>query len=323
MRQFLCLAILASLAGCGSSGGVSREDSTSPDGTIGSATSDATILASAPEATYADSDRLAAYDYLNALRMQCGFGARIQSFALDKAAQAHAEFIAANLDAGRTDAYGHTENPSYPGFTGTLPLDRANVFSYGGIGVGENLAAEPSALQAAQVLTSVTYHTVGTLGFDREIGIGKSERTTTLAVPITVLKVGIRSASDVQYLDSRTVATFPCDGQTGVTTTHGDETPSPLPGRSLSIDPAGRVIVAVVRVHQSLSVSEFSIAPRGGRPLKATLLTSASDPNKLLPSNVAALIPDAPLSSRTTYTARLVGTNNGQPVTKIWSFATQ
>lgn len=40
--------------------------------------------------------------------MQCGFGARIQSVALDKAAQAHAEFIAAILDAGRTDAYGHT-----------------------------------------------------------------------------------------------------------------------------------------------------------------------------------------------------------------------
>lgn len=113
MRQYLCLAILATLAGCSSSGGVSRgltdggpaSAHGAPAASIGSTISDATILASAPEATYADSDRRAAYDYLNAIRVQCGFGERIQSVALDKAAQAHAEFIAANLDAGRSDAY--------------------------------------------------------------------------------------------------------------------------------------------------------------------------------------------------------------------------
>ena len=283
---FLYLAIVAVLPGCsGVRGDASSSLGQSPHGisptSVSAAASDATILASAPEGISSDSDRLAAYNYLNTVRVKCGFGARIQNVALDNAAQAHAEFIAANLDAGRLDAYGHAENPAYPGYTGNLPLDRASSHAYVGIGVGEILAAEPSALQAAQVLTSVTYHTVGTLSFDREIGIGKSERTITLTVPITVLKVGIRSASDVQFLDSRTVATFPCDGQTDVTTTHGDETPSPLPGRSLSIDPAGRVIVAVARVNQALAVSEFSVAPRSGRPLKATLLTSATDPTSL------------------------------------------
>ncbi|MDF3838450.1 hypothetical protein P3W85_36785 [Cupriavidus basilensis] len=40
-------------------------------------------------------------------------------------------------------------------------------------------------------------------------------------------------------------------------------------------------------------------------------------------SNVGALIPDAPLAAKTTYSAKLVGTNNGQPVNKTWSFTTQ
>ncbi len=217
---FLYLAIVAVLPGCsGVRGDASSSLGQSPHGisptSVSAAASDATILASAPEGISSDSDRLAAYNYLNTVRVKCGFGARIQNVALDNAAQAHA------------------------------------------------------------------------------------------------VKVGIRSASDVQFLDSRTVATFPCDGQTDVTTTHGDETPSPLPGRSLSIDPAGRVIVAVARVNQALAVSEFSVAPRSGRPLKATLLTSATDPNKLLPSNVVALIPHAPLATKTTYTANWLARTTG------------
>ncbi|MFJ1260286.1 CAP domain-containing protein [Cupriavidus sp. CuC1] len=325
-KSIAVLSVFA--AGCAAGGGGKSADTEGlrvpPEATSApTSASDATILTSAPEGSYSDSDRLATYNFLNAQRTKCGFGARAQNAALDKAAQAHADFIAANLDAGRSDAYGHAENPSYPGYTGTLPLDRANSHSYGGIGVGENLAAESTALKAAEVLMSVTYHTLGTLGFDREIGIGKSERTVSFAVPITVLKVGIRSAADVQYLDSREVATFPCDGQAGVTTTHGDESPNPLPGRSLTTNPAGRAIVAVVRAHQTLTDSEFSIAPAGGTQLKATLLTNATDPNKMLPASVAVIMPDESLVAKTTYTAQLVGTNNGQPVNKTWRFTTQ
>lgn len=133
------------------------------------------------------------------------FGARAQNVALDKAAQGHADFIAANLDAGRLDAYGHTENPKCPGFTGAEPADGASLHSYQGFGVGEHLAAEPSTFRVAQVLMSVTYHTVAALGIDREIGIGRSARTTNFAVPITVLS-GLQSGAMAQYLDSRVIA---------------------------------------------------------------------------------------------------------------------
>ncbi|MDF3833272.1 hypothetical protein P3W85_09980 [Cupriavidus basilensis] len=79
-----------------------------------------------------------------------------------------------------------------------------------------------------------------------------------------------------------------------------------------------------MRVNQTLTVSEFSLPPAGGTAtFKATLLANATDPNKMLPASVAVIIPDAPRAAKTTYPADLVGTNNWQPVNKIWSFTTQ
>ncbi|MCP3024558.1 hypothetical protein [Cupriavidus basilensis] len=43
----------------------------------------------------------------------------------------------------------------------------------------------------------------------------------------------------------------------------------------------------------------------------------------MLPSNTVVLIPDAPLALKTPYTAKLIGTSNGQPINKSWSFTTQ
>ncbi|MFJ1260564.1 CAP domain-containing protein [Cupriavidus sp. CuC1] len=326
-RTILVLSLLAVLSGCGGGGG--GGDSTTSGSsqpttpTVPVVTTDSTIVATAPAGTYSDTDKLGAYNYLNAQRVTCGFGALAQNAALDKAAQAHADFIAKNVDAGHADAYGHLENATYPGFTGSAPLDRANLQSYGGVGVGEDISADPSAYVGVQEFLSVTYHAVSVLGGYRDLGIGVSKKTSTWALPVVVLNLGLRSTADVQNLDSKVVATFPCDGQTSVTTAHGSESPSPILGRDLTINPAGRSVIAMVRTGQTLSVSEFTVTATGGTALKATLLTSATDPNKMLSSNVVALIPDAPLAAKTTYTAKLVGTNNGQPVNKTWSFTTQ
>lgn len=326
-KKILAFSIVAALSGCGG-GGDSTSGAQPTTGTPSTpttppvVTTDATLVTVAPAGTYSEADKLAAYDYLNGQRLACGFGALAQNAALDQAAQSHTDYVAKNLDAGRLDAYSHIEVGSYVGFTGITPSDRANFRGYAGSGVSEASAIEDSATIAMRGLLSVTYHAVLLLGATKDVGVG-STFSTYQSRRIVSVELGLRSLSDVQYLDSRTVATFPCDGQTGVTTSHGNESPSPLPGRSLSVDPAGRAIIATVRLNQTLNVSEFSITQAGGAALKATLLTSNTDPNKLLSSNVAVLIPDAPLAAKTTYTVKLVGTNNGQPVNKTWSFTTQ
>ncbi|MGT2455718.1 CAP domain-containing protein [Cupriavidus basilensis] len=329
-KTIFAFSIVAALSGCGGGG-----DSTSGGQPATGApstpttpippvvTTDSTLVTVAPAGTYSDADKLAAYNYLNTQRLACGFGALAQNTALDKSAQAHANFVAANIDAGRSDAYGHFENPAYPGYTGHTPLDRANLQSYGGVGVSEDLAADQSANTAVQAFLSATYHAISALGGDHDIGIGVSPTMTTRAGRIVVLNPGLRSLSELQYLDSKTVATFPCDGQADVVRQHAFEAPSPIPGRDFSTNAPGRAIFAIVRLNQTLNVSEFSVTPAGGNALKATLLTSNTDPNKALSSNVAVLIPDSPLAAKTTFTAKLVGTNNGQPVNKTWSFTTQ
>lgn len=327
-KSIVCLSILAALSGCGGGGGDNSASNTSQPTTPSTpttppvVTTDSTIVATAPAGTYTDADKLAAYNYLNAQRIACGFGALKQNAALDQAAQSHANYVAQNIDAGRADAYGHAENPAYPGFTGVTPLDRANFRSYGGLAVGEELAAAGPALFVVQGLLGTTYHGLGLLRGESDVGIGSSP-SSSMNLPIVTMEIGLHSTAEVQYLDSKTVATFPCDGQTSVTTTHGSEVPSPIPGRDFSANRPGRVIIASVRVNQTLTVSEFSLTPEGGTALKTILLTSATDPNKMLSSNVVALIPDAPLAAKTTYTAKLVGTNNGQAVNKTWSFTTQ
>ncbi len=327
-KSILAFSIVAALSGCGG-GGDNNSNSQPATGTPSTpttppvVTTDSTVIMVAPAGNYADADRLAAYNYLNTQRVTCGFGALAQSAALDRAAQAHADFVATNVDAGHPDAYSHTENASYPGFTGALPIDRANSQGYGGVSAGENLAAEDTALLAAKGLLTVAYHTLGTLRVDRDIGLGISKKTATFATPITVVTLGLRSSSDAQYVDSKTVVTFPCDGQSGVTTTHFAELPNPLPGRDLAKNPAGRPIIVKIRAGQTLSVSDFSVATAGGTSVKATLLTKATDPNQYVLDNEAVLIPDLPLTAKTTYTAKLVGTNNGQPISKTWSFTTQ
>ena len=326
----LVLSAFAALSGCGGGGGDNTASNGSQPATPSTpttpttpvVTTDSTIVATAPAGTYSDADKLAAYNYLNAQRVTCGFGALAQNAALDKSAQSHAEYVATNVDAGRADAYGHTETGAYTGFTGVTPLDRANFRGYGGILVGEDLTADVTANAAIQNFLGATYHAVGALRSDRDVGLGTA-MSSTWNLPVVALNFGLRSAADEQLLDSKTVATYPCDGQIGVTKEHIGETPSPIPGRDFSKNRPGLVLVAMVRVGQTLTVSEFSLTPEGGTALKTILLTSATDPNKMLSSNVVALIPDAPLAAKTTYTAKLVGTNNGQAVNKTWSFTTQ
>ncbi|MGE8453071.1 MAG: CAP domain-containing protein [Pseudomonadales bacterium] len=326
-KTFIASSIVAALSGCGGGGGdsISQPATGAPSTPTAPpvVTTDSTVVPVAPAGTYADGDKLAAYNYLNAQRLQCGFGALAQSTPLDKAAQGHADYVARNVDAGHLDAYGHLENASYSGFTGVSPLDRANLQGYGGLGVAEDASVKASAFLAMQEFLSVTYHTISALGGDRDIGIGVSPTTTKWALPVVVVDLGLRSTADVQYLDSKVMAMFPCDGQTGIAGAQYGESPSPILGRDFALNPAGRSIIAMVRIGQVLSVSEFTLSQAGGSPLKATLLTSDTDPNKLLSSNAVVLIPDAPLAAKTTYTAKLVGTNNGQPINKTWRFTTQ
>ena len=88
------------------------------------------LITSVPAPVYASSDpfateKIAVFNRLNDDRARCGFGKVAQNVLLDKAAQAHADYIANNKLAPT-----HFQTQGKQGFTGVDPADRLTVFGY-------------------------------------------------------------------------------------------------------------------------------------------------------------------------------------------------
>jgi hypothetical protein len=78
-----------------------------------------------------------------------------------------------------------------------------------------------------------------------------------------------------------------------------------------------------VRVGQTLVVDSWTLTRQGDAAPLANwrILTAANDPNSILRSHQAVLIPDQPLVRGATYVARIRGTNNGQPFDRTYTFS--
>ena len=98
-------AVVGALGACGGGGVAPGPPAPSP------ATPIAAQLA-VPRPVGYDADRLAAFDRLNEIRLSAGLGMLAQNAAMDRAAQAHADWIIAN------DSFTHEEVLGSPGFTG-------------------------------------------------------------------------------------------------------------------------------------------------------------------------------------------------------------
>lgn len=89
---------------------------------------------SVPAPTYgAGSIELQTFNEWNELRKKMGLGLVKQDADLDRAAQAHANYMTLNK------VFQHEEDPSKPGFTGVTPKDRSLAAGYG-FGAGEGLS---------------------------------------------------------------------------------------------------------------------------------------------------------------------------------------
>jgi hypothetical protein len=79
-----------------------------------------------------------------------------------------------------------------------------------------------------------------------------------------------------------------------------------------------------VAAGHTLAVTSFTVTQAGQTtPLDARLMTRANDPNNYLSTNVAFLTAKAAFKASTTYNVKFSGTNNGEALTKEWSFTTK
>jgi VCBS repeat-containing protein len=290
------------------------------------------LVSSVPAPVYPATDQFAAdkvavFNRLNDDRSLCGFGKVSQNALLDKAAQAHADYIALNKLSPT-----HYEVQGQPNFTGVDPGARvvAAGYSYasgdeilsqqvwGSFFAGTNISiSELSATNNLRTLQSSVYHLAGAVGSKTEFGIGVSKfaqnangtaYTKTLNIDFGV---PTGSASLGQQIPTDSLSTFPCDGVVGVNPTFGAESPDPFPNVNRDFNPYGQPIYLMSSFGTALVLSSGSVALRGGAGVPVTVLTKDNDPQKRLTTNQVFVVPTQRLADNSTYDVVLIGTNTG------------
>ncbi len=296
------------------------------------------LITTVPAAVYPASDPYAAekaavFELLNSERANCGFGKRSQNVLLDKAAQAHADYITVN-----NFAYGHEETPGLLGFTGTEVGERVTAAGYNYSYSDENLNAqvwgsryiaphygplnyttfEQTATKNLRGLLSTIYHMKGLLGHTTEIGIGISTLRNTEANQKTLnFNAGVPAGTNSlgQQITTDALATYPCNGVKDAFPYFRDEAPNPFPGVNMMLTPFGQPVYLMSARGTTLSLTSWAITLQGGMGVPVTVLTKDNDPQKGTPQALQAnqifVVPTQMLADNSTYDVSVTGTNTG------------
>lgn len=286
--------------------------------------------APAPSAP-AGSEELAAFTLLNKERLNCGFGALSRSSQLDVAARGHANWMLVN------NATGHGQTPDSPGFTGASPYDRITAAGYTpstyddeNMDIGGRSKATGFGEISVRALLSAPYHLGGMVSGYHDVGVSVMSSddvgTTSKFKPRVVAQFDLANTftTTPQAPAAGTVLTYPCDGTTGTFTMVSNESPNPVPGRNLATSPIGQAIYLAGDAGKVLRITSALLQEKSTGNTLALLapITGSTDANKVLKSNEAIVIPDAPLKVSTQYLVTIVGENDGTSFTKNFSFTT-
>ena len=341
-KFLIALPLIAVLAACGGGGGDSADSAGAgagfPPPIQGPGVAGTPLVTSVPSANYAAaSEEMAAFNFLNAERQRCGFGQVSQSAALDLAARGHADW---NLINGFT---GHFQTSGSQGFTGAS--DVARIVSAGFASSASDFTATDlnmsivgrtnlsgSGVRGMRALLNAPYHSTALLDGFKEAGIAarSTNSVTRIASAPSAVTLQVKLAKRVvdgpQLIASADVATYPCQGSTGILPALRGEDPNPVPDRDLQAEPLGSTITLLTRQGQQMQIQTATLV-RVDTGAMVTLRpgrNSLNDPNPgVLASHQAYVTADAPLANNTMYRATITGFNgSGQGFTKEFTFTT-
>lgn len=283
---------------------------------------------------------VAAFQLLNAERSRCGFGTLARNASLDAAAKAHADYQAFY---GIVD---HLQNSATMpvGFSGTFPVDRVLAKGYAPreADVGA-VADEITALlgttdktglgeSGIRSLLNAPYHLRGLVSGYRDVGLAVRNSTDVgSAKPSVYLQVNAAylTAAGQQLPPANAVLTYPCEGSTGINFRLSNESPNPVIGRDLAVNPLGSSVYVALRPGNRLVVSSavFTVASTGQVVATRAPVGAANDPYRgcsegCFGVHEAYIAADAPMLPNTAYRVNLTGSNNGTPFSRVFSFTT-
>ncbi|CDG80905.1 CAP domain-containing protein [Janthinobacterium agaricidamnosum] len=301
------LLVAAILSACG--GNNSKDDN--------STSTDASLLVQEPGAPVVTNNTATdGFNWFNYRRGQAGLSLLARNSLIDRAAQGHSDYLKTN------NTVSHDQVAGKPGFTGADDFARLSnagyqfqrPYAYGEVIAG---AQNSSGFFLAEELITAIYHRFVILQpIFKDAGAGSATGNGGYYYFTT----NFAASNDFSRgLGSGRIITYPFSNQTRVATSFSSdhESPDPVPNQDI----VGYPISVHADITSNLVVRSFTVAPRGGSAMSVRLLTAATDSNT--PSDAAAIIPLAVLSSNTTYDVTFNGSANGVDVSRKWSFTTR
>ena len=326
LKKLSIVAAAVVLTACGGGGGDSGSVDPVPP-TTNPPVVDNNYPSTIIPANYADAQRADALNTLNAYRTQCGFNSLKQNSLLDVAAQGHAAYNQLNKIAT------HFQNQNNPGFTGVTLGDRIVASGYQRNGATEIVAtayggtlyaginssgievpnSAPTGRALLNTLLSTVYHLVGAMSENNDVGVGYSVSGNTVEVPnetnfysSLVINMSNSIGTDIPVYKGSEIRTFPCDGVSGVRPIFTSESPNPYPSRDFSVNPMGTPIYIAAPNNKKLTITEAVYKNiQTGTVLNSHIFSAENDPQKMLQTWQALIVPDLPLQSNTEYTVNI------------------
>lgn len=179
------------------------------------------------------------------------------------------------------------------------------------------------------MLLNAPYHQRSLVQGYREVGIkvlSSAESGSTFGNRVdSIFDLGVKTSESNQMISSTDIATYPCQGSTGINSALTGESPNPVPIRDLNANPLGSTIYIMTRQGNSLIISNASltnVATSQAVTLRTTM-TASNDPNGHLNNNEVFVTADAPMLLNTPYMFTYSGTNNGVTFTnRSFTFTT-
>jgi uncharacterized protein YkwD len=255
-------------------------------------------------------------NWLNFRRQQAGLSVLTRNSLIDMAATGHSNYQ-------RLNTVTHVQEVGKPGFTGVNLVDRLKAVGYAtpSYFYGEVISASSSTsgVYLAEELITAIYHRFAILEPRfKEIGAGAASNSTGYTIFTN------NFAANNGYgpgIGKGNIVTWPVTGQTGIVRNFFSDYESPDP-----VDNANEVGYPI-SVHADadvvLTVTTFTVKPRGGADLPVKLLSAAADPQKTTTRSAAAIVPLAVLAAATVYDVTFTGMADGAPLAKSWSFTTK
>lgn len=256
-------------------------------------------------------------NWLNFRRSQLGVSVLARSTLIDSAAQNHSDYQRINNLVSHDEIEGKT---GYTGVSAQQRLEHAGYTFSGGYAYGEVISASTSTsgvFLAEELITAIYHRFVIFEPRFKEIGSGSAANAsgynyfTTNFATTSGYGPGVAAGQ---------LVTWPFDGQTGIVRNFMSdfESPDPVEDRN----EVGYPVSVHANIESTLRVTSFTIKPRNGSNLNVKRLSSDSGDTHASDS-VAAIVPLAALVRSTTYDVSFVGTVDGVPVSKTWSFTTE